>query len=427
LKHSDKPTLLMLTSSFPSSAADETCGYIREFARRMSVEFNVTVLAPADRHAVECPFDVFKLIRSRSVVPLSLDPFQAGDDLNSLVSKGPLAKLAALVSLVCFFAHAMLLAARADVICSHWMVPSGLAGALISRLLGKPHVVVEHSGALHLLGRMRGGARIARFILDGSDRIVTVSGDLKNKLVGSCRESETKVEVVPMGVKTFLPPRHEHTKPHKVGKLASCSFESLCLSGKRSVLFIGRLTAIKGLDILLRAIEGSADIHLIVAGDGEARRGLEAMAKALSVNATFIGRINAAEREQLLSLCDAVVIPSRVLPDGRTEGTPVVCLEAMAAGRAVIASRAGGLAELISDGETGFLFEQGDDRMLRHKLMLALSDDSLRQMIGENARRSVTAYDWSRLGVRFSEILIGVMRKRERLGSRRIESGGIRG
>ncbi len=388
------------------------------------------VLAPPDRRAVEWPADAFTLTRSRSVLPLRFDPFQASDDLNPLVSKSPLAKFAALISLLCFFAHALLLAVRADAICSHWMVPSGFVGALISRVLGKPHVVVEHSGALHLLGRMRGGRRITRFIVAGSDRIVTVSSELKHKLVGLCRESATKVEVVSMGVNR-LPRRHEDTKTHQVDGLTSCSFVSWCLSGEavssRTIVFIGRLTEIKGLDVLLKAIEGLAGLHLIVAGDGEARNELERMARQLAVNANFVGRIGALEREQLLSVCDALVIPSRVLADGRTEGTPVVCLEAMAAGRLVIASRVGGLAELISDGETGLLFEQGDHRMLREKLMLALSDDSLRQRIAGNARRSAEAYDWSRVGLRFSEILGSALRKRDGIGNRRIESGGIRG
>src|SRR6266550_4546369 len=92
LKHSYKPTLLLLTSSFPSSPDDETCGYVRDFSRSLAAEFNVTVLAPPDRRAVRWPSDSFKLIRSRSVLPFLRDPFQAGDDLNDLVGKSPLSK-----------------------------------------------------------------------------------------------------------------------------------------------------------------------------------------------------------------------------------------------------------------------------------------------------------------------------------------------
>ncbi|HLF83179.1 MAG TPA: glycosyltransferase family 4 protein [Blastocatellia bacterium] len=411
LKHSNKPTVLLLTSSFPRSPDDETCGYIRDFARSLSVDFNVTVLAPPDRSAVQWPPDVFTLTRSRSALPRRLDPLQAGADLNHLTSGSPLAKLAALVSLVCFFVHALALAVRADAVCSQWMVPTGLVGALICRLLGKPHVVVEHSGALHLLARMRGGRRIARLVVEGSDWIVTVSADLNRKLIALCPEAENKVEVIPMGVTDSSP--YPETVPTR--------------QSNRMILFIGRLTEIKGLDVLLRAMDGLDDSRLIVAGDGERRDELEGMSRALSVNTRFVGRIGASQREQLLSTCDAVVIPSRVLADGRTEGMPVVCLEAMAAGRAVVASRVGGLAEVIVDGENGLLFERGDDQMLKEKLSLVLSDDSLRRKIAGNARRSAAAYDWARIGLRYSRIIKSALRKNDAVGNRRGEASSIHG
>ena len=415
MKHSDKPNLLLLTSSFPSSPGDETCGYVRDFARSLAVEFNVTVLAPPDRRAVGWPSDAFKLIRSRSFLRFIQDPFQAGDDLNDLICKSRLARCAALVSLVCFFAYALALAQRAEVICSNWMVPSGLVGALISRAFGRRHVVVEHSGALHLIARMRGGRRIARFIVAGSDRIVTVSEDLKRKLVKLCPEAANKLEVIPMGINI----------PSTGEKITA---ESNRYAGVRStVLFIGRLTEIKGLGVLLKAMEGLDGLQLIVAGDGETRDEYQGIARQLSLNARFIGRIAAPERQQLLSACDAVVIPSTVLADGRSEGTPVVCIEAMAAGRVVIASRVGGLAEVIRDGQNGLLFEQGDHRMLKGKLMLALSDDSLRQRISVNAQHAVAAYDWTRIGPQFADVLRGPLRKNDAIGNRRIETGCIHG
>jgi len=392
-----KPHILLLTSSFPSSAGDETCGYIRDFARSLSSEFNVTVLAPRDRRAGDWSADAFTLTRPLPVLPNRLDPFQASVDLNHVLAGSPVAKLGLLISLLCFLARACRLALQADVICSHWMVPGGFAGALISLILGKPHVVVEHSGALHLLAQMRGGKAIARFVVAGSDRIVTVSGDLRRKLVTMCPAAAAKIDVIPMGVR----------------RSALQGTDSLISSQTaRTILFVGRLTEIKGLDVLLRAMEGSNSLKLIVAGDGEKRDELERLSRELSVDAIFVGRVSASEREQLLSDCDAVAIPSRILADGRTEGTPVVCLEALAAGRPVIASRAGGLADVIVDGENGLLFDQGDHRMLKEKLMLALSDDSLRQKISENAQRSAEAYDWPRIGSRFNQIITSSLKRK---------------
>jgi glycosyltransferase involved in cell wall biosynthesis len=401
----------LLTSSFPCSPDDQTCGYIRDFARSLSVQFNVTVLAPPDRSALQWPPDEFALTRSWSVLPARLDPFSARADLNHLVSANLFAKIATLVSLVCFFVSAMRLAFRCDAICSHWMVPSGFVGSLINRLVGKPHVVVEHSGAVHLLTRMRGGKRVARFIVAGSDRVATVSSDLERKLISLCPASRTRVSVVPMGV-----------------TLAPTPADSIPITREpRKILFIGRLTEIKGVDVLLRAMTGLGNLSLLVAGDGERRGELERLASKLSVSARFIGRIGASEREQLLSICDLVVIPSRVLADGRTEGMPVVCVEAMAAGCVVVASRVGGLADAIVDGENGLLFEQGDHLMLKHKLSLALTDDILRKRISENARRSAVAYEWARVGSRYGDIIKSALRKKEAIGNRTIEARSFRG
>lgn len=399
----DKPKLLLLTSSFPRSPDDETCGYIRDFARSQSGYFNVTVLAPLDRGAPRWPRDSFTLIRSRSVLPLALDPFQASADLNHLIARNPLTKLAALISLVCFFTRAFVLALGADAVCSHWMVPSGLVGALIARMTGKPHVVVEHSGALHLLERMRGGRGLASFIVGGSRRVFTVSRDLKRKLIAMCPEATGKVEVSAMGITV-------NVETDAVGQITN-QLRALGVdrespaSNQRTILFIGRLTRIKGLDLLLEAMNGLDDVQLIVAGDGEKRNDLEQVSRKLSLRARFIGQIGPIERRALFSICDAVVIPSRVLADGRTEGTPVVCLEALAAGCVVVAARVGGLAETIVDGRNGLLFDPDDYLKLRQKLVLALDDRELRQTLIENARRCGAGYDWSLVGARFGEII----------------------
>lgn len=367
------------------------------------------VLTPPDRRRTGSFYENFKVTRSASLLPRGIDPFVSGDDLNQLVSGSWLTKLALLVSLTCYLAKAFVLACRADVICSHWMVPSGLLGALISRILRKPHIVVEHSGALHLLTRRRVGTWLARFVIDGCDRIVTVSCDLKRKLLALCPTAGDKVETIPMGV-----------------SLPVNQVELGDRDPTLTVVFIGRLTEIKGLDVLLRAMVGLRDLRLIVAGDGELRDQLEKEAAELRVNAHFVGRIGAAQRDELLSKCDVVVIPSRVVAD-RTEGTPVVCLEAMAAGRAVIASQVGGLAEAIVDGENGLLFDSGDYLALQDKLRLVIDDEAIRKKLGESASRSAAAYDWLHIGSRYRGIIHGVLKKNDLISNGRIETARING
>ncbi len=384
-----KPRLLILTSSFPSGADDETCGYVRQFARHLSVEFDVTVLAPADRRAKPERGEPYNLVRASSLLPARCNPLQASADFNDLCESNLLTKLAAVLALIGFFVKALRLARRSDVVCSHWLLPSGLVGALLSKLLGKPHVAVEHSAALHLLTKARGGRRLTRFIVANSQRVAVVSRDLQRKLVALCPEAGRKCAVIPMGVET--------------------SGESFAVSGRAdaapAILFIGRLTHIKGVDVLLEAMREFKHARLVVAGEGHARRELEQLAAQFAINAQFVGRVNVATRDALLASSDVVVIPSRALADGRSEGSPVVCLEAMAAGRAAIASRTGGLAEIIRDQHNGLLFAQGNARELAEKLRLVLSDAALRHRLGQNAKRAAGDYAWPRVAARYVRLI----------------------
>jgi len=213
---------------------------------------------------------------------------------------------------------------------------------------------------------------------------------LKNKLTRLCPEARNKVEVIPMGIES-----------RAISSIQSSS------SAQRlpTVLFIGRLSKIKGVDVLIRAMSGIDRARLVIAGEGEAKAQLKELARELSIDSRFVGQVGAAERDMLFSLCDVVVIPSIVLPCGRTEGTPVVCFEAMAAERPVVASQVGGLAEIIRDGENGMLFDAGDHNALREKLKLILGDASLRQRLSRGGLETTAAFRWSRIGERFSKII----------------------
>ena len=310
-------------------------------------------------------------------------------------------KLATAIALLSFFVRAARLALRAEVICSHWLLPSGLMGAALSKLLGKPHVAVEHSGALHLLGGLRGGALLTRFIVAGSRRVVVVSQDLRRKLITLCPGAADKCEVMPMGVEMERRADVAQAVSLRTMDHARNTAQAVSL---RHILFIGRLTRIKGVDVLIEALGHEQSARLTIAGDGPERTPLERLAVELAINVEFLGQINAAHRDALLASCDVVVIPSR-LAGNRSEGMPVVCLEAMAAGRAVIASSTGGLAEIIRDPHNGLLFEPGDARMLAEKLHRLLEDAALRRRLGENARRTAAEYAWPRVAAVYARLI----------------------
>ncbi|MEE8466961.1 MAG: glycosyltransferase [Planctomycetota bacterium] len=144
------------------------------------------------------------------------------------------------------------------------------------------------------------------------------------------------------------------------------------------LLAAGALVPRKGLDVLLEALPRlSANVRLCIAGEGPEREVLEALAAASAVE----GRVRLLGRREdlpdLLAACDLFVMPSRA------EGLGIAALEAMAAGRAVVASRVGGLGELVLDGVTGRLVPPDDVDALSAALAALCADRGLRARYGE--------------------------------------------
>ena len=112
------------------------------------------------------------------------------------------------------------------------------------------------------------------------------------------------------------------------------------------ILAIGRLVRIKGIDMLLDAFaKTQTDVDLVIAGDGEERAALENQTRQLGIEKRvhFFGAVTPEQAVRLLNGCRFVVIPSR------SESFGIVAVEALVAGKSVLASRVGGLAELLMD------------------------------------------------------------------------------
>lgn len=153
------------------------------------------------------------------------------------------------------------------------------------------------------------------------------------------------------------------------------------------LLYFGRLSHEKGVDNLIEAMgKVSGSMKLKIAGSGTEFKKLEDKIKALGLESKIelVGQKFGQELISLIEGAKAVVIPSIWL-----ENMPFSMLEAMAQGKVVIASRAGGIGEIISDGENGFLFDYGNIEELAKK-MRVLDEFDLKK-IGQAARKRVLA------------------------------------
>lgn len=165
----------------------------------------------------------------------------------------------------------------------------------------------------------------------------------------------------------------------------SCLTRDTCTFG-----VAGRLVEGKGIDRLLRAFgtfRCHGEVRLRIAGDGPLMGDLQALARSLRIleAVEFCGWVE--DVSAFWKDCDVAVLPS----DDLEEAFPMSALEAMACGRPVIASRAGGLPELVSHQVTGKLVERGNDAALMRALAEYASDPTARRQHGLDARRTCEA------------------------------------
>lgn len=159
------------------------------------------------------------------------------------------------------------------------------------------------------------------------------------------------------------------------------------LAGPPVVAFAGRLVPKKGVDVLLDAMgrlrDTVPDCHLILAGDGPARREVEERVTALGLQARvrLTGHLERDQLERCLETAWVMAVPSRY-----DEPFPNTAIEAMMRGTAVVASAVGGCPEIVQDGVTGRLVPPGDAAALASALQPVLSDRSLAERMGAAAR-----------------------------------------
>lgn len=156
------------------------------------------------------------------------------------------------------------------------------------------------------------------------------------------------------------------------------------LAGDGTVLFAGRFSAEKGLDVLLRAMRLLPNVVLNVVGDGPERAQLEAGLGDLRSRARFLGRLT---REQLFRELERTSVC--VVPSIGSETFGLAALEAFACGRPVVATDAGGLPELVHNGENGWVVARGDARALADRVQWLLTHREQAQAFGRAGRALV--------------------------------------
>lgn len=304
--------------------------------------------------------------RSESRIPSRL--FYRGGAPDALEARHSLGAAAAFTARLC--ARVAWRARHWDLVVAHWLAPSALA-ALPARV---PLLAIAHGGDVHTLARLHLLGPVLALLRARRAKLAFVSADLLAVARRHGRIDDADVIVQPMGIDAdhfAALPRTPTTPP--------------------TVLIVARLVPIKGIDVALAAMQlVRRDARLVIAGEGPER---ERLSRMCGDRVQLIGAVNSAERDRWLCRASALAIPSRVLPNGRTEGMPLIALEALAAGVPVVASAVGGLRDL-----PGTTRVPPDDPPA-----LAAGLDQLLAVAPTTARVDLANYAWPRVAVRLLE------------------------
>ena len=347
----------MLSHSFPRGEGDVAGAFIWRLGEGLVARgHTVTVVAPADRG--ETGEKMLGHVRVRRVR-------YASAAKETLAYQGTMHQLAASPLGAINFARmvralgkgttAEVRATAAHLIHVHWWIPGALAMRLADRA-GRPMIVTLHGTDVALARKLPGGRRLMGAVLAPAAAVTAVSSFLAGAAAAALHVPSSTIPLTPM--------------PLALGLSADPD------APRSGAVFVGRLTKQKGVTYLLEALailkRQGLPIDLTVIGDGPERTALKAQAIALALPVVFTGFV----APELVSgyLRDKRVF---VLP-AEDEGLGLVVAEALTQGVPVVATRSGGIPDLLYDPESGILVPPRDPSALAHGIKDVIKDDRYR-------------------------------------------------
>ncbi|MGH8069237.1 MAG: glycosyltransferase family 4 protein [Candidatus Entotheonellia bacterium] len=288
---------------------------------------------------------------------------------------------------------------------------AGFIGRLAARLAHVPviihtfhgHVLHGYYSSLktHLLRRMERGLAYL------TDCIIAVSEGVKQDLVAYGVAAAEKIQVVPLGLEL---------EPFFNGHEEKGVFRREChLNGvQRLVGIVGRLFPIKNhrlfLDAAALVAQQEPAAHFVIVGDGVLRSDIERHARSLGLADRVIFTGWRRDLPHIYNDLDVLAVTSN------NEGTPVSAIEAMAAGCPVVATKVGGLPDLIREGETGYLVPPGDARAVATALLRVLHQPGMARRMGETGRMAVRErFSAQRLITDMEQLYLGLLERKRAL------------
>ena len=296
------------------------------------------------------------------------------------------------------------------VLCIGELVAGGWLAGACWRLFGLKTLIYIHGEEISTRTRYDEGGQRRRRAFAATHGIVAVSRFTRRTLIDGFGVPAAKIELVSNGVDLarFVPrPRPAHL----VARYG--------LAGRPVLLTISRWYARKGSDRVIESLPASVrqspDIVYLIVGEGSYRPTLENLVArhGLSRNVVFAGAVPDYELTDHYSLGDVFIMANRQMPDGETEGFGLVFLEANACGLPVIAGRAGGSVDAVTDQLNGLLVDGNDPAAIAEAVNRVFIDDALRQRLRTGGAEVALASGWDRRVEQFLQFCDSLTEKRQ--------------
>jgi glycosyltransferase involved in cell wall biosynthesis len=270
---------------------------------------------------------------------------------------------------------------RYDFINTHFVLPTGPLGVLLSRLFHVFNILSIHGGDIYDPSKKSSPHRsaffrpVVRFLLNRSDCIVAQSRNTRENALSFYRPDK-EIAVIPLAYEPF--------------SFRQVSRQELNLSeNKKYIISVGRLVKRKGLEYLIQAVRLlDDDVEALIIGDGKEKEPLVELAARLNIRERvhFVGQVSEEKKFQYLAGADIYVLSSL------HEGFGIVLQEAMQAGLPIVATSHGGQVDLVADGVNGLLVDSRNARAIAGAVGRLLQDDTLRRKMSAENRAGLKAY-----------------------------------
>lgn len=258
---------------------------------------------------------------------------------------------------------------KLDILHMHYAIPHATAGFLAREMYKStrylPFVTTLHGTDITLVGARKSFLPITKFSIAQSDGLTAISRYLAGE---TCRTfGNCAVEVIPNFINANEYARRENKELRRI----------LVPNGEKLLIHVSNFRPVKRINDCIHTLallRGRVRARLVMCGDGPERQGAEKLARDYGIADDVIFAGLAPNIADYLSVADLLLMPSE------TESFGLAALEAMACETPVIATRVGGMPEVMLDGETGYLVKVGDTRTMAERAVEILSDDNRRRM-----------------------------------------------